>query len=102
MKNYKISKLLKDSIISKFATRKCTEVNDLLGSQHSANKNIRFKTLMLRSYLFEYSGAYIVAKRTIDILAAAANEDDEAEKYVAFKNMAPYRSYISQINNTLI
>ena len=57
---------------------------------------------MLRSDLCDYSYAHIVAKGTIDLLAAAANENDKAEKNVAFKNNAPFRSWISKINGTLI
>ena len=56
---------------------------------------------MLRSYLCDYSDAYIVVKRTIDLLGTAANGNDKAEKDVAFKNNAPFRSYISKINSTL-
>ena len=36
------------------------------------------------------------------LLPAAANENDKAEKNVAFKNNAPFRSCISKINSTLI
>ena len=49
---------------------------------------------MLRSYLCDYSDAHFVVKGTIDVLAAAANENDKAEKDVAFKNNAPFRSCI--------
>ena len=41
-------------------------------------------------------------KGAIDLLAAAANENDKAGKYVVFKNNAPIRSCISKINSTLI
>ena len=41
-------------------------------------------------------------KGTIDLLATAGNEDDKAEKNVAFKNNAPFRSCISKINNILL
>ena len=47
--------------MSKFVTR-----NDLLNGQYSANKNIRFKTPMLRLVLGDYSDVYIVVKGTID------------------------------------
>ena len=57
---------------------------------------------MLRSDLCDCSDAYIVVKGTIDLLAAAINENDKAEKNVAFKNNAPFRSYILKINSTLI
>ena len=57
---------------------------------------------MLRSDLCDYSDAYIVVKRTIDLLAAAANENDKTEKYVSFKNNAPFTSCISKINSTMM
>ena len=37
-----------------------------------------------------------------DILLAAGNANDKAQKYVVFKNNAPVRSSISKINSTLI
>ena len=55
----KISKLLKDL---KFVTRIWIEINDLSSGQYSVNRNIRFKTTMLRSDLCGYSDAYIVVK----------------------------------------
>ena len=57
---------------------------------------------MLKSYLCDYSHAYIVVKWTKDLLAAAANVDDKAEKDVLFKNNATFRSCISKINSALI
>ena len=51
MKRFKISKLLNDSTISKFVTKKCIEVNNLSSGQYSANKNIKFKTSMIKSDL---------------------------------------------------
>ena len=83
-------------------TKKWVEVNDLSRGQYSVNKNIRFETSMLRPDLCDYSDAYIVVKGTIDFLAAAANENDKAQKNVAFKNNAPFRSCISKINSTLM
>ena len=57
MEHCKISKLLTDSAVSKFVTKKWLEVKDLSGGQYTVNKNIRFKTSMLRSDLCEYSDA---------------------------------------------
>ena len=57
---------------------------------------------MLRSNLFDYSDAYIVVKGTVDLLPDDANESDKAQKNVAYKNNAPFRSCISKINGTLI
>ena len=57
---------------------------------------------MLKSYLCDYIHAYIVVKWTIDLLAAAANVNDKAEKDVLFKNNATFRSCTSKINSALI
>ena len=93
MEHYKIY-----SIESNFVTRKLIEVNDLLGGQYSDNNNIRFKTRMLRPYWCDYSDAYIIMKKTIDLLAATANENESH----AIKNNSPFRSCISKISNSLI
>ena len=67
MKHHKSSKLLNDSTVSNFVTRKRIKVNDLRGGQYSADKNIRFKISMLRSDLCDYCDTYIVAKSTITV-----------------------------------
>ena len=46
--------------------------------------------------------AHIVIKGTIDLVAAAANENFKVEKDVAFTNNTPFRSCILKINSTLI
>ena len=73
MEHHKICKLLNDSTVPKFV-KKWIEVNYLSNGQYSVNKNIRFKISMLRSYLYDYSDAYIVVKGTIDLLDAAENQ----------------------------
>ena len=80
------------------------EVNHSSSGQYSINKNIGFIIIRfnIRSYLCDYSDAYIIVKWTIDLLAVAANENDKAEKDVAFKNNAPFGSCISKINSTEI
>ena len=60
-------------------TRKWYEGNDLSGVQHSVNKDIRFKTPVLRSYFCDYSDTNVVVKETINTLAADANENDKAQ-----------------------
>ena len=77
-------------------------MNDLSSDLYSVNKNIRFKIVMLRSDLCDYSDAYIVVKGTIDLLADDANKNDKAQENVAFKNNALFRSYFSKINSILI
>ena len=41
--------------------------------------------------------AHIVIKGTIDLVAAAANENFKVEKDVAFTNNTPFRSCISKL-----
>ena len=93
MEHCKISKLLRDSTES---TKKWIEINGLSSGQYSVNKNLWFKISVLRSDLCDYSDTYIVVKGTIDLLAAAANENHKAEKKFTF------RSCISKIRSTLI
>ena len=96
MEHHQISKLLNNSIV----TRKWIRVNDISNGQYSVNKNIRFKTPILRSDLSAYSDEYIVVIEVIYILAAA-NENDKVQKDVVFKNNVPFRSCIPKINSTL-
>ena len=75
--------------------------NDLSSGQYSVNKNIRFKTSMVRSYLCNYNDTCVVVKGTIDLLAAATNKTEKAGKDFLFKNNARFRSCTSQINSKL-
>ena len=95
MKNHKISKVLNDSAVSKFVTRKQIEVNDLSSGQYLAKKNIRFKTPMLRLDLCDYSDADIAVKGRI-------RRKNRRNKKLIFKNNSPFRSCMSKTNNTFI
>ena len=100
MEHYKRSKLLNNSIVLKFVTKKWIEVNDLSSGQYSVNENIRLKTSMLRLDLCDYSGAYIVVKGKITV--QEDNDDKAKNKKLIMKNDAPFKSCISKINNTFI
>ena len=97
MEHYKISTLLKDSTVSKFVTKKWIEVNDLSSGQYSVNKNIRFKTSMLRSDLFD---TYIIVKGKITV--EGDDGDKNGNKELAFEKNAPFISCISKTNNKFI
>ena len=73
MEHYKISKFLNDAAVSKFVRRKWIEVNCLLSSQHSADKNIIFKSPTVRSDLCDYIHAYTVMKEAITAAGNNAN-----------------------------
>ena len=106
MKYQKIANLLNDRSDNpcNFRTRNWVEVNDEARGTYSHNKQIKFKTSMLRSSLCDYSDAYILVKGNItinntDAAGAAANNTN---KKVLFKNCAPFTNWISKINNTQI
>ena len=104
MEYQKITTLLGTTLdeISRFITKKRVEVHDQSGSaddRYKPNKQIRFKTPMLRSDLCDYSDAYIVVKGTITVTNP---NNDEYEKELTLKNNARLVSCILKINNTLI
>ena len=75
-----------------------------LEGTYNTNKQIRFKTSMLRSDLCDYSDAYILVKGKITVSANAGvnNNRDKKNRPLAFKNIAPFISCISKINDELI
>ena len=89
---------------SKFRTRNWVEINDYIRGAYSPNKQIRFKTTMLRSSLCDYSDAYILVKENISVnnTATAAADPNNRNKKVIFKNCAPFSNCISKINNTQV
>ena len=89
---------------SKFRIRNWVEIKDDIRGAYSPNKQIRFKTAMLRSSLCDYSDAYILFKGNISVNNTAAEDTaaNNAVKKVIFKNCAPFTNCISTINNTQI
>ena len=75
MEYQKIANLLNDESnkLSKFRTRNWVEINDDIRGAYSPNKQIRFKTSMLRSSLCDYSDAYIFVKGNITVNNADAD-----------------------------
>ena len=89
---------------SKFRTRNWVEINDDLKGVYSPNKQIRFKTSMLRSSLCDYSDAHILVKGNITVnnTADASAAANNTNKKVIFKNCASFTNCIRKINNTQI
>ena len=85
MEYQKIANLLNDGSdkTSKFSTKKWVEINDDVRGVYSPNKQIRFRILMLKSSLCDYSDAYILVKVYISVNntaaagAAAANNSNK-------------------------
>ena len=103
MEHQKITNLLGNmpEKVPRFITRKWIEVHDQSGTgenRYKPSKKIRFKTSMLRSYLCDYSDAYIVV--TGDITVSAG--DGAHNRSTVFKNNAPFTSCISKINGVLM
>ena len=101
MEYQKIINLLCDipDQVPRFVTKKWVKIYDQSGGTYNINKQIRFKTPMLRSYLCDYNDAYIVVTGKITV----TNPNNAAyDKKLALKNNAPFFSCISKINGTLI
>ena len=64
--------------VPRFITRIWVEVYDQSGETYNANKQIRFKTSMLRSDLCDYCDAHIVVKGDITV-EGANNRDKKAD-----------------------
>ena len=92
--------------VPRFITKKWIEVHDQSGSaedRYKPSKQIRFKTSMLRSDLCDYSDAYIVVKGDITLTKTNGRGIiDIRNRFLAFKNNAPFTNCISKINNVLI
>ena len=87
--DYKISKLLGDSTVLKFVTKRWVEINDLSSGQYAAKKNVRFKNTVLASDLCDYSDAYIVVKERTSV--TGNNNANKRNKKISFKNNAMFR-----------
>ena len=87
---------------SKFRTKNWVEINDESRGTYSVNRQINFKTSMLRSSLCDYSDSYILFKGNISVnnTAAAGADASNTNEKVIFKKCAPFTGCISKINNT--
>ena len=88
----------------RFITKKWVEVHDQFNEIYSTNKQIRFKSSMLRSDLCDYSNAYVIVKRVVTV-AGALNKDKRNRDFVKktfLKNNTPFISCISKIKGVLI
>ena len=102
MEYQKIINLLnnKSNQPSKLRAKKRVEINDQPPNRrYETGSDVKFKTTMLKSSLYDYSDAYILVKGTITIPGAGdidgARQADEKNKGVIFKYCAPFISCIS-------
>ena len=80
------------------------EINTDIRVAYFPNKQIRFKTAMLRSSLCDYDDAYILVKGNISVnnTAATTPAANNTNKKVIFKKCTPFTNCISKISNTQI
>ena len=108
MEYQKITNLLGTTTdeIPRFITKKWMKVYDQSGGaddKYKPNKQIRFKTSMLRSDLCDYSDVYIVVKGDITLTKTNGRGIiNTRNRFLVFKNNAPFTNCISKINNLLI
>ena len=85
--------------LPRFITEKWIEVYDQSEKNYNGNKETRIKTPILRSDLYDFSGAYIVLKGTITVTDP---DNPKRNKSVAFKSNASFINCISKINGIQI
>ena len=79
--------------LPRFVTKKWIEVYDQSRGNYNVNKEIRIKTSMPRSDLFDYSDAYIVLKAAIIVVRP---DNAKRNKATAFENNAPFITCIQK------
>ena len=87
---------------SKSITTNWVELNDESRGKYNTNRQIKFKTSMLKSVFCDYSDVYILVSATITVPYTAAGENPNNIKNIIDKNCAPFTNCISKINNTQI
>ena len=70
--------------VPRFFTKKWIEVRNLSGKTYNTNKEIRFKTSMLRSDLCDFSDACIVLKGIVTVSATDGDNNIRDKKNQTF------------------
>ena len=87
-----------DKDLPMYVTKNWREVYYQSEKNYNVNKEIRFKTSMLRSHLCDFSDAYIVVTGNITV----TSPDNAKKKSVTFKTNAPFINCITKINGRKI
>ena len=103
MENQKIINLMDNTPNQpiKFRTKNCVETNGEERGTYNTNRQIKFKTSILRSSLCDYSDVCILLSGTITVAALAAGTGNN-DIQIVFKNRAAFTNCISEINNMQI
>ena len=90
----------------KFRTKNCVEINNNSLGTSNSNSQIKYKTLMLKSILSDYSDACILIKGSIKTAGRgtdiATRKADEGNKGVIFEHCVPFTDCKTETNNTQI
>ena len=84
---------------TKFRPKSWVEKNDVSRGTYDTDSQIKFKTMMLKLRLCDYSDAYIFVKGTITVPNTAAAGQPANNNGI---DCAPFTDFISEINNTQI
>ena len=87
---------------TKFRRKNWVEINDESPLTYNTISQIKFKSAMLRSSLWDYSDAYILVHRTMPVVQETAAAPNNANRKVIFKYCARFTSCIRRINNTQV
>ena len=78
MEYQKLANVIDDASnkLSKFKTKNWVEINDKSRGTYNVNSQIKFRTIILKYNLCDYSDAYISVKGTIPVNNTAAADAD--------------------------
>ena len=91
---------------SKFRTRNWVEINDESQGTYNKRNQIKFKTSIIRSTIYDYSDVHILVSGTITV--TGSGDDDDAKQAgkrntgVLFRNCARITDCVSNKINTQI
>ena len=85
---------------TKFRTKKWIEIDDESRVTHNTNSQIKFKTAVLKSSLYDYSDAYMIASETITVPNTGTTANPNKRKNIIIKSYASFTNCISEIDNT--
>ena len=85
-------------------TKNWVEINNDSHGSNNTDSQIKFKTMTLKSSLYDYCDAYILAKGTTTVpdTAPTSQPGNNNGIEVVFKNFAPFTNCKSNIYNTQI
>ena len=87
---------------SKFRTKDWFEINDDTHGRYNIDNQIKLKSSMLKSSLFDYSDAYILFKWTTTVPGTETAVAPSNRDKIIFKNWALFTDCISEVNITQI